>query len=208
MIPEKFTVVDPPEIESFTADDPIGNTVTLKWDWVVDSDPPTKLTLRYQKEGEDAEEPVVVTGKTSHTFSDLEPGDYIFTLFAVNAAAPDPGVSFTTEEGSTTLGGQPAENEAPNFGEAAPYTFQLEENRPGRPDPVVVGTVQADDPNEDDKLTYAIISESELFKIDSASGVVSYVGPGEDHESASKSYVLDGHRHRRLRAIVVGPQPR
>ena len=90
-----------------------------------------------------------------------------------------------------TLGGQLAENEAPNFGEAAPYTFQLEENRPGRPDPVVVGTVQADDPNEDDKLTYAIISESELFKIDSASGVVSYVGPGEDHESASKSYVLE-----------------
>ena len=79
-------------------------------------------------------------------------------------------------------------NEPPVF-EQDSYAFELEENRDGREEPVALGTVTATDAG--DTLTYAISGgDTDLFTIDAASGMLSYIGPGEDFESEPNSYGL------------------
>ncbi len=78
-------------------------------------------------------------------------------------------------------------NDAPAF-ERDPYVFELEENRIG---PVELGKLTATDPDADDTLVYALSGDGkELFAIDAASGVVTYTGPGEDHETEPNIYEL------------------
>ena len=77
-----------------------------------------------------------------------------------------------------------ADDDPPVF--AGPYAFDLEENRDGSSTPVVLGSVEATDP-EGGAVTYALTDGAALFALDAASGELSYVGPGEDAEA------VDGH---------------
>ncbi len=80
-------------------------------------------------------------------------------------------------------------NRPPVFAPAG-YEFQLEEERDGRTAAVLLGTVQATDP-DDDRLTYVLRGgEARLFRVGPSSGGVSYVGPGEDAESGPDRYDL------------------
>ena len=74
------------------------------------------------------------------------------------------------------------------------YTFTLAENTDGSETAAAVGTVSATDP-DGDAVTYSIVDDDEdpdnnLFAIDAETGVITYVGTGEDAESATTSYVL------------------
>ncbi len=63
------------------------------------------------------------------------------------------------------------------------YVFLLEENQVGDP-PFAVGTVTATDPDVLDTPVYTILNNTEgLFSVDAASGVFSYIGPGENFEA-------------------------
>ena len=78
-------------------------------------------------------------------------------------------------------------NEAPAFAQKS-YVFELEENRSG---PVTLGTLTAIDPNAGDTVAYGISAGGKgLFAIDPTSGVLSYIGPGEDYESETHVYAL------------------
>ena len=80
-------------------------------------------------------------------------------------------------------------NLAPAFGQPA-YGFELPENLDGRDRPVDLGQVTAEDP-DGDALTYEIASgDRERFAVGARDGVVRYVGPGEDFETAPNLYEL------------------
>ena len=90
--------------------------------------------------------------------------------------------------------------QAPVFG-ASGYGFQLAENADGALFGIAVGSVSAVDP-EGAPVTYSIEAGDPdgLFFIDSATGLVVYVGTGEDYESGTTSYELtvrasDGSLH-------------
>ena len=105
-------------------------------------------------------------------------------LYALTVRATDGGLSTTVEVTVTVVD----VNEAPAF-EQESYAFELDENRDGREEPVVLGAVSATDPDAGDTLTYAIAGDAaELFAIDGASGALSYIGPGEDFESEPNLY--------------------
>ena len=78
-------------------------------------------------------------------------------------------------------------NEPPVF-DADSYAFELAENRIGS---VELGAVSATDPDEGDAVSYALVAgDTSLFEIDAASGVLSYIGPSEEYESAPNRYHL------------------
>ena len=79
--------VVPPIILDFKAV-PIGEK-KVELNWKLDGSAPTKLSLRYQKEGEDVKEvPLPSPTQTSYTLPLSEKGEYTFWLVAVNIAAP------------------------------------------------------------------------------------------------------------------------
>ena len=62
------------------------------------------------------------------------------------------------------------------------YQFFLDENQVGSP-PFEVGTITATDPDVSDTVVYTISRNvGNLFSVDPASGVFSYIGPGENYE--------------------------
>ena len=71
------------------------------------------------------------------------------------------------------------------------YTFTLAENTDGSETAAEVGSVSATDA-DGDAVTYSIVdgNDDELFAIDPATGAITYVGAGENFESATKSYTL------------------
>ncbi len=72
------------------------------------------------------------------------------------------------------------ENEVPAFADTA-YAFGLAENKAG---PLVLGKVAATDPDAGDRARYALAEgDAERFEVVPASGVVRYVGAGEDAEA-------------------------
>ncbi len=76
-------------------------------------------------------------------------------------------------------------NQAPAF-ERDRYAFGLAENRAG---PMKLGTVTT--ANAGDTIAYGITAgDEDRFAIDAASGVVTYTGPGEDHETEPNVYDL------------------
>ncbi len=94
------------------------------------------------------------------------------------------GLSFTGAEQTLTLTDV---NEAPAF-EQGHYAFELAENRLG---PVALGAVRATDQDAGDTLTYALSrGAGGLFAIDAVSGIITYTGAGEDHESEANRYAL------------------
>ena len=80
--------------------------------------------------------------------------------------------------------------EAPPAFAQQTYAFDLSENRGGSSTAVELGVVVATDPNPGDELTYSISSGSENFAIGGTSGILTYVGSGEDFESAPSFYDL------------------
>ena len=79
------------------------------------------------------------------------------------------------------------ENEAPAFADTA-YAFGLAENVAG---PVLLGKVAAVDPDAGDRARYALAEgDAERFEVVAASGVVRYVGAGEDAEAGPDSWEL------------------
>ena len=78
-------------------------------------------------------------------------------------------------------------NEAPVFAQAS-YAFELEENRIG---PLPLGAVTATVPAAGGRLDYAMVAgDSSRFALDAASGMLSYIGPGEDYEGQSRVHEL------------------
>ena len=81
------------------------------------------------------------------------------------------------------------ERAPPVFGESA-YAFELLENEDGRLRPVPLGSVFAEAP-DGDEVTYVLVSGADdLFAVGARDGVVTYVGPGEDHEVEPNRYEL------------------
>ena len=78
-------------------------------------------------------------------------------------------------------------NRPPVFGSA--LRFEIAENRDGRGTPLTLGRVVATDPDGDD-LEFGLVSGSDRFVIDAATGAVSYIGAGEDFEAEPNRYVL------------------
>ena len=83
-----------------------------------------------------------------------------------------------------------ANDSAPMFGEES-YAFDLAENADGSATAVAVGMVSATD-SDGDTLEYSITAGNDggLFAIDSATGAITYVGMGENYESATMSHEL------------------
>ncbi len=78
-------------------------------------------------------------------------------------------------------------NEAPAFVDSV-YAFDLVENVRG---PRELGRVEATDPDRDDALTYSLAQgDRGRFDVDGASGVVRYVGAGEDYEDGPPEFAL------------------
>ena len=78
-------------------------------------------------------------------------------------------------------------NRPPVFGPAP--RFEIEENRDGRPTPLTLGRVPVSDPDGDD-VELGLVPGNDRFVIDPASGVLGYVGPGEDFEADPNRYAL------------------
>ena len=64
----------------------------------------------------------------------------------------------------------------------APMTVDLLENADGRENPVMLGLVQATDP-DGDEVSFSLVPENSRFAIGETSGELQYVGPGEDFEA-------------------------
>ena len=83
----------------------------------------------------------------------------------------------------------PPPNDPPEF-LSTPYVFELPERLDGTSVPVVLGTVEARDP-EDGSVTYELTSgDTRLFAVGSSTGAVTYIGPGEDLDSGPGQYAL------------------
>ncbi|MYK88699.1 MAG: tandem-95 repeat protein, partial [Acidobacteria bacterium] len=78
-------------------------------------------------------------------------------------------------------------NRPPMF--AGPLRFEIAENRDARGTPVTLGQVRVTDPDGDD-VELGLVSGSDRFVIDAASGALRYVGPGEDFEAGPNRYAL------------------
>ena len=80
--------------------------------------------------------------------------------------------------------------QAPAFGQES-YAFTLAENADGALFGIAVGSVSATDP-EGAPVTYSIEAGDRdgLFMVDAATGLVVYLGAGEDYESGTTSYEL------------------
>ena len=153
-----------------SATDPQGATVTYSIEGGNEADlfeiDTSTAALSYKGSGEDHE-----SGTTS---------------FELTVRASD-GTNFN----DTTITVNVADvQEAPSFGQQG-YEFSLPENEDGSTDRVVLGAVSASDP-EGTTVTYSIEggNEADLFEIDASTGVLSYKGSGEDHESGATSFEL------------------
>ena len=78
-------------------------------------------------------------------------------------------------------------NGAPRF-DVPTYAFALAENEVGRPTPIALGRVLARDP-EGQAVTYALIGAASRFAVEATSGVLTYIGPGENAE-VTEDYTL------------------
>ncbi len=79
-------------------------------------------------------------------------------------------------------------NEAPVFA-AERYEWEFEENVAG---PLVLGAVEAADPDRADTLVYSLSGEgAALFEVDAGTGEVRYAGAGEDYEAGPASWEFE-----------------
>ena len=98
-------------------------------------------------------------------------------------------------------------NNAPTF-EENEYTFTLTENVSGREGRIKLGEVDASDPNPQDEVSYSLDSvDTEKFTIGASSGILFYIGDGEDHEATPtinvKVTATGGTGERKLESSVM-----
>ena len=102
--------------------------------------------------------------------------------YGVSAANPDVVAALEQQQEGT--------DEAPAFAQPS-YAFDLAENADGALFGIAVAPVVATDP-DNDRITYSIEAGDPdgLFMIDAETGLVVYLGTGEDYESGTRSYEL------------------
>ena len=107
----------------------------------------------------------------------------------VTAAVTGPAGLKSPTARMLTISDDDEANRPPGFSRES-YEFQLHEERDGRRAEVLLGAVEATDP-EGEALTYALVrGEASRFAVAPSSGNISYVGPGEDAESGPDQYTL------------------
>ena len=110
---------------------------------------------------------------------EADQGPWQFAVSATDLA----GLSATTQ----VVAGVADVNEAPAFADSA-YAFELGENVAG---PVPLGATRATDPDRGDPPTYSLAEGDETkFDVNAASGLVRYVGQGEDSETSPQEFRL------------------
>ena len=167
------------DVGPVSATDPEGSTVTYS---IVAGDPDGLFAI-------DETGYVVYVGAGEDYESG--PASYELTVRAsAGAGHSDVVVTVNITDIEEDVVHEPPANEAPVFASAS-YAFDLQENAAGDPDPVSLGTVAAEDP-EDDSITYSIMAGNSggLFAIDRATGALSYLGRGEDYESGTTRHEL------------------
>ena len=102
--------------------------------------------------------------------------------YGVSGANPDVVAALEQQQQGT--------DEAPVFAQPS-YAFDLAENADGALFGIAVAPVVATDP-DNDRITYSIEAGDPdgLFMIDAETGLVVYLGTGEDYESGTRSYEL------------------
>ncbi len=120
------------------------------------------------------------TGEDFETRSDA----YTLTVRATDGAS---AAVFTTADVTVLISNE--NDNAPLFA-AAPYSFTVPEGQSGTQSPVVIGSVSASDADGVAPLYSLSAGATERFSVGSASGVVSYIGTGEDFETRSDAYTL------------------
>ncbi len=120
------------------------------------------------------------TGEDYETRSDA----YTLTVRATDGAS---AAVFTAAEVTVLISNE--NDNAPLFA-AAPYSFTVPEGQSGTQSPVVIGSVSASDADGVAPLYSLSAGATERFSVGSASGVVSYIGTGEDYETRSDAYTL------------------
>ncbi len=177
-----------------------GETVTLRWNVQgADLKSGPDLFLNAGQSDDDGFEAVGYDLEPQGSLQVIPSGTTTYFLLFVDESAGAPGVIARV---TVTL--RPP-NQAPAF-ERERYEFELEENRIG---PVELGKLTATDPDAGDPIAYSITAGDESrFAIDAASGVVTYTGPGEDHETEPNIYdltvrVTDGGGLSATAAVIV-----
>ena len=166
---------------SVTATDPEDGTITYS---IEEGDPGGLFAideatgaLSYRGAGEDYE-----SGTTSYDLTVRASDGGLHTDVTVN-------VNVTDVEEYVILA-QQGTDEAPVFSQPS-YAFDLAENADGALFGIAVAPVVATDP-DNDRITYSIEAGDPdgLFMIDAETGLVVYLGTGEDYESGTRSYEL------------------
>ena len=168
-------VDDHPAPESPVITAPALNTLRLVWE--VDEDERDYITgfdLEFRKVlgGAQTELYELVNTVTSLTIGSLETDTQYQARLRIR------GGQWSDWAQAYTLG-----NNAPTFDENE-YTFTLTENVSGSGGRIKLGEVDATDPNPQDEVTYSLdSSDTQQFSIGATSGILYYIGDGEDHEA-------------------------
>ena len=113
--------------------------------------------------------------------ADEEPDLTVMVTGTTNPLPVDPA--------AVTIRDNDESNGPPKFTQQR-FEFDLPENRSGREEPVVLGSVAASD-SDGDRIGYAMFNgDRDRFTVSSGSGMLSYVGEGEDYEEGPAQYEL------------------
>ncbi len=125
---------------------------------------------------------------TVSTTEDADRDDETFTV-ALGALPPSVGAG-SPRSVTVTIRDTTRENDPPAFGQSS-YRFELEENRDGSRETIVLGHVQAEDP-DGEAVTYDLLpgESAEWFRLGRDDGAVKYIGSGEDYEAEPNRYEL------------------
>ena len=192
-------VDDHPAPDSPVITAPALNTLHLVWE--VDEDEREYITgfdLEFRKVGSGGRIKLyeLVNTATSLTIGSLETDTQYQARIRIR------GGRWSDWAQAYTLG-----NNAPTF-EENEYTFKLTENVSGSRGRIKLGEVEATDPNPQDEVTYSLDSvDTKKFSIGTSSGILYYIGDGEDHEATPtinvKVTASGGTGERKLESSVI-----
>ncbi len=159
---------DPQDVGSVSATDPETDTITYS----INEGTPFEI---------DSDGAITYTGSGEDYESETKQHDLKITASdGVRDATVDVTVKINNQDDNVLV-----------FKESS-YTFGVNENLNGSSNPVKVGTVEADDADgEDYNVTYSIsVGDTNKFNINSSTGVITYIGEGEDYETPPSNYTL------------------
>ena len=168
-------VDDHPKPDSLAITAPALNTLRLVWE--VDEDERDYITgfdLEFRKVlgGESTQLFELANSVTSLTLGSLDTDTQYQARLRIR------GGQWSDWAQADTLG-----NNAPTFKKTG-YSFKLTENVSGEDERIRLGQVEATDPNPQDEVTYSLeASDTRNFSIGASSGILYYIGDGEDHEA-------------------------